>query len=182
MIKNFIFLGAPGVGKGTLADKLEKEKGVKHISTGDIFRENIKNETPLGLKVKEIISKGEYVPDDITNQIVKNALQTEEVKKNGFLLDGYPRTKNQAQFLKDNGFDITAAVLLHATDEVVTQRLLARARGEDDTIEVIRHRLEVYNEQTKPLIDFYKEENLLVTIDSHGTIDENFDRLLGELY
>ena len=182
MIKNYIFLGAPGVGKGTLASKLQKDKGIKHISTGEIFRENIKSETDLGLKVKAIIAKGEYVPDELTNEIVKEALNTEYAKKHGFILDGYPRTENQAKFLKENGFNITAAVLLDATDEVVTQRLLDRARGEDDSPEVIRHRLEVYNKQTKPLIDFYTKENLIVKIDSEGSIEENYNRLLKELY
>lgn len=182
MIKNYIFLGAPGVGKGTLAAKLQEDKGIKHISTGEIFRENIKNETPLGLKVKEIIAKGEYVTDDITNALVKDALSTDYVKEHGFLLDGYPRTENQAQFLKDNGFDITAAVLLNASDETVINRLVARARGADDTPEVIKHRLEVYNTQTKPLIDFYEKENLLVSVNAEGDIDQNYKHLLEVLY
>lgn len=182
MIKNYIFLGAPGVGKGTMAAKLQGEKGIKHISTGEIFRENIKNKTPLGVKVKAIIASGEYVPDEVTNEIVKDTLSTEYVKKHGFLLDGYPRTSNQAQFLKDNGFNITAAVLLDASDETVIGRLVDRARGEDDTPEIIKHRLEVYNKQTKPLIDFYEKEKLLIKINSEGGIEENYSRLLKVLY
>lgn len=182
MIKNYIFLGAPGVGKGTLASKLQEDKGIVHISTGDIFRANIKNETPLGLKVKSILAAGEYVTDDITNAIVKDRLQQEDVQKNGFILDGYPRTLNQAEFLKTEGINITAAVLLDASDQVVIDRLVARARGADDTPEVIKHRLEVYNTQTKPLIDFYTKENLIVSVHSEGSIEENYDRLLKALY
>lgn len=182
MIKNYIFLGAPGVGKGTMAAKLQEVKGIKHISTGDIFRQNIKDETPLGLKVKDILASGEYVPDEITNEIVKNALSTDEVKERGFLLDGYPRTANQAQFLKDNGFEITAAVLLDASEETIMNRLLSRARGKDDTPEIIKHRLKVYNDQTKPLIDFYKGEGLLVKVSAESDIDNNFETLVKELY
>lgn len=182
MIKNYIFLGAPGVGKGTMAQKLQEKKGIKHISTGEIFRKNIKDKTPLGLKVKDILALGEYVPDEITNEIVKMALSTEEVIKHGFLLDGYPRTENQAQFLKDNGFNITSAVLLDASDEIIMDRLISRARGKDDTPEIIQHRLEVYNEQTMPLINFYEKEGLLVRVDSEGTIEENFLKLERALY
>lgn len=182
MIKNYIFLGAPGVGKGTLAEKLEQEKGIKHVSTGDIFRENIKNETPLGLKVKSILASGEYVSDDITNAIVKDKLESEEIKQKGFLLDGYPRTENQALFLKENGFAIDTVVLLEAPDQVVIDRIVSRARGADDTPEVVKHRLEVYNTQTKPLIDFYENEGNLIRVNCEGTIEENFDNLIKELY
>ena len=178
MIKNYIFLGAPGVGKGTMASKVEEGKGIKHISTGEIFRDNIKNETELGLKVKSILASGEYVPDEITNEIVKDALSTEYVKKNGFLLDGYPRTINQAQFLKDNGFNISAAILLDAPDELVINRLLSRARGEDDTLEVIKHRLDVYNKLTKPLIDFYTNEKLIIKVDSSGEVEQNYENIM----
>lgn len=155
MIKNFIFLGAPGVGKGTLAKKLAEDKGLVHISTGDIFRKNIQNETPLGLQVKAILASGAYVSDEITNAIVKDAIEAPEVKAKGFILDGYPRTINQAEFLKANGTHITGAVLLKASDEVVMQRLLGRAQKEnraDDTPEVIANRIAVYNEKTAPLI------------------------------
>lgn len=155
MIKNFIFLGAPGVGKGTLAKKLAADKGLVHISTGDIFRKNIENETPLGLKVKAILAAGEYVSDDITNAIVKDAIEAPEVVAKGFILDGYPRTINQAEFLKANGTHITGAVLLQASDDLVQQRLLGRAQKEnraDDTPEVIANRVRVYNEKTAPLI------------------------------
>lgn len=182
MVKNYIFLGPPGVGKGTLAQLVEKKHGIKHISTGDIFRNNIKNKTPIGIKVKKILDSGEYVSDDLTNEIVKDAIFNDSVKKSGFILDGYPRTLNQAQFLKDINLEITGAVLLHASDEVILHRLTSRARGEDDTPEVIKRRLEVYNKKTKPLIDFYKKENKLIIVSSEGTIDENMNRLEKELF
>ena len=181
MIKNFIFLGAPGVGKGTLAQKLEKIKGIKHISTGEIFRNEIKNKTKLGIQVKKIIESGEYVPDEITNEIVKNVLNQKEIKEKGFILDGFPRTVNQAQFLKDNGIYITSAVLLDASDEIVMQRLLGRGRL-DDNPQIIKTRLNVYNKKTKPLIDFYKKEGLLVKIDSKQNIENNFKSLIKGLY
>lgn len=177
MIKGYIFLGAPGVGKGTLAIKLEELKGYKHISTGELFRDAIKNETKLGLQTKAIIAAGEYVPDELTNALVKEVLDSDDVKKRGFILDGYPRTLNQSQFLKDEGYDIAGAVLLQASDKLVMDRLLNRHRADDDP-KIISKRIEVYNEQTKPLIDFYKNENKLIEIDAEGSVEENFNNLL----
>jgi len=173
MIKNYIFLGAPGVGKGTLAKLSQEKYGIKHISTGDIFRKNIKEQTELGKQVKAILDSGEYVSDELTNAIVKDAISTPEVLKSGFILDGYPRTIGQAQFLKDEGIAIEGAVLLDASDQIVIDRLVSRARGEDDTPEVIKHRLEIYNVKTKPLIDFYKNEGKLIKVVSEGNIEEN---------
>ena len=180
MIKNYIFLGAPGVGKGTLAKMAAKETGIKHISTGDIFRNEIKNETELGKKVKAILASGEYVSDEITNAIVEKALKTDDVKKHGFILDGYPRTINQAEFLKSTGIKLDGAVLLKASDEKVQSRLESRAKLEnraDDTPEVIANRIRVYNEKTAPLIDWYEKEGLIIEIDSEGNIDENYANL-----
>lgn len=181
MIKGLIFLGAPGVGKGTLAALLAEKKGFKHISTGEIFRAEIQAETPLGLKVKSILDAGEYVPDEVTNEIVKNVLNSAEVKAKGFILDGYPRTINQAEFLEQNGIKIDAAVLLNAADEVVIKRLLGRGR-KDDSMEIITNRIKVYNEKTKPLIDFYDNKNLIVNIECEGTVEENYERLVKGLF
>ena len=178
MIKNYIFLGAPGVGKGTMAKLLAEEKGMIHISTGDIFRNEIANETDLGLQVKSILASGEYVPDEITNEILRRAVSTEEAKTKGFILDGYPRTIPQAKFLKDNNIIINNVVLLNASDELVIQRILARGRGDDDTEEVVKVRLDVYNQKTKPLIDHYISEELLKEVDATGGIDDNFASLL----
>ncbi|WP_246004292.1 adenylate kinase family protein [Mycoplasma todarodis] len=126
MINKFIFLGPPGVGKGTLASKLSETKGIKHISTGDIFRAEIKNKTDLGLKVIDITSRGEYVPDEITNEIVKNVLESKEIQESGFLLDGYPRTINQAEFLIKEDLQPQKAILLEAPTEVIVERLSGR--------------------------------------------------------
>lgn len=185
MIKNFIFLGAPGVGKGTLAKMLSKEKGIKHISTGDIFRNEIKNETELGKKVKAILAAGEYVSDDITNAIVEKALNTEEVKTHGFILDGYPRTINQAEFLKSIDINIDGAVLLKASDHKVQERLENRAKLEnraDDTPEVIANRIKVYNDKTAPLINWYDKEGLIIEIDSEGDIPSNYKNLIEGIF
>lgn len=179
--KGFIFLGAPGVGKGTVAAILADKKGMKHISTGEIFRNEIANETELGLKVKALLAAGEYVPDEVTNAIVKGVLQSAEVQAKGFILDGYPRTINQAEFLKNNGIKIDAAVLLSAPDELVIKRLLGRGRA-DDNAEIIENRIKVYNEKTMPLIDFYKNENLLVDIDATGTVEENYENLIKGIF
>ncbi|MCK5806907.1 MAG: adenylate kinase [Mycoplasmataceae bacterium] len=181
MIKSYIFLGAPGVGKGTMAKLLAEEKGMLHISTGDIFRNEIKNETKLGLEVKSIMAAGGYVPDELTNQILKGAVSTDEAKAKGFILDGYPRTLPQAKFLKENKIIINNVVLLDAPDALVIERILARGRGADDTKEVVKVRLDVYNEKTKPLIDYYKSEELLKVVDATGKIEENFKLLLEAL-
>ena len=181
MIKNYIFLGAPGVGKGTMAKLLAEEKGMLHISTGDIFRNEIKNETELGLQVKSLLASGAYVPDEVTNEILKRAVSTDEAKAKGFILDGYPRTLPQAKFLKENKIIINNVVLLDAPDELVIERILARGRGADDTEEVVKVRLEVYNEKTKPLIDYYESEELLKVVDAKGDIEENFKLLSGAL-
>ena len=176
MIKNYIFLGAPGVGKGTLAVKLAKDKGYKHISTGEMFRKAIKDETKLGLEVKEIIAQGNYVPDEVTNALVKETLDSKEVKEAGFILDGYPRTINQSEFIKANGYKLDGAVLLEASDEVVFNRLINRKRADDDPT-IIKQRIEVYNKQTKPLIDFYEKEGLLIRVDAEGNVEDNYNNL-----
>ncbi len=181
MIKNFIFLGAPGVGKGSAAVLIAEEKGLLHISTGEIFRNEIKNETKLGLEVKAIIASGSYVPDDVTNAIVKGAISTPEALSRGFILDGYPRTVNQSEFLKSENIVITNAVLLEAPEDVVIKRLLGRGRADDDAT-IIKKRIDVYNTETKPLIDWYENEGLLVRIDASGPIPENIDNIKKAVY
>ena len=182
MVKNFIFLGAPGVGKGTVAQEIEKKHGIKHISTGDIFRDNIKNKTPLGLKVKAVLDSGGYVSDDLTNEIIKEVIISDQVQKTGFILDGYPRTLNQAKFLRDSGININGAILLYADEKIIMHRLTSRARGKDDTPVVIKKRLAIYNQKTKPLIDFYQKENKLIRVSAEGTIVENVELLEKEIF
>lgn len=178
-----IIFGAPGAGKGTQATRLAESLGIPAISTGDIFRSNIKNETALGLQVKEILASGAYVPDELTNAIVRDRLAQPDAS-GGFLLDGYPRT--QAQVAELDGMLSAAGTSLDAvleltvdTDEVV-QRLLKRAEIDgraDDTEDVIRHRLNVYVQETAPLAAIYRERGLLRQVDGMGEMDAVTDRL-----
>ena len=178
-----LIVGPPGAGKGTQAVFIARSLGIPAVSTGDIFRENIKNETPLGLRVKEITSTGSYVPDELTNEIVADRLSQPDAE-NGFLLDGYPRTTGQVAFLDEwlaaRGTRLDAVVQLTADTEHIVERLLKRAAEQgraDDTEEVIRHRLDVYEKETAPLIDVFADRGLLVTVDGLGTIDEVAERI-----
>ena len=182
-----IIFGPPGAGKGTQASRIAARYGIPAISTGDIFRANIKNETPLGLQVKEILAAGGYVSDDITNAIVADRLAQEDCVP-GFLLDGYPRTVDQAhaldRVLEADARALDAVVLLEVDTDEVVQRLLGRAEIEgraDDTEEVIRHRQEVYNEQTKPLVELYQTRGRLVAVDGLGEVDEVTERIFAAL-
>jgi adenylate kinase len=180
-------IGAPGAGKGTQAERLAEAFGIPAISTGDIFRHNVKNETELGKLAKSFMDRGEYVPDSVTNDLVRDRLSQADAA-NGFLLDGYPRTADQVAELDDilasSGTQLDAVVLLTADTDEVVRRLLNRAIEQgraDDTEEVIRRRLEVYEEQTAPLIDSYQARNLVLTIDGLGEVDEVTERILNGL-
>ena len=176
-------MGAPGAGKGTQATALAERYDVPAISTGDIFRYNIKNQTPLGIKVKEIIDAGEYVPDDVTEEIVAARLAEPDCR-HGFLLDGFPRTMHQVFFLDrylgEQGQALDAVVSLMVEPEALVQRLLSRAEKEgraDDNEDTIRRRMEVYAGQTAPLIFYYESKGLLVEIEGTGTVDEVRQRM-----
>lgn len=173
-----LIVGPPGAGKGTQATMIADRYAIPAISTGDIFRANIKNQTELGKQVEALVSSGSYVPDALTNAIVADRLQEEDARA-GFLLDGYPRTVDQVHELDrmlaatDGALD--AVVLLEADIDEVVARLLNRAAEQgraDDTEEVIRHRQNVYAEQTAPLIDLFDQRGIVLRVDGLGTVDE----------
>jgi adenylate kinase len=182
-----LLIGAPGAGKGTQAVKLSEAYSIPAISTGDIFRHNVKNETELGKQAKAFMDRGEYVPDSLTNDLVRDRLSHEDAKE-GFLLDGYPRTAEQVaeldNILESVGKKLDVVVQLTADTDEVVRRLLNRAIEQgraDDTEDVIRRRLEVYEEQTAPLTDVYASRGLLVTVDGLGEVEEVTSRILEAL-
>jgi adenylate kinase len=182
-----LLIGAPGAGKGTQAEKLSSAFNIPAISTGDIFRHNVKNETELGKQAKAFMDRGEYVPDSLTNALVRDRLSQADAVE-GFLLDGYPRTADQVEELDDilasQGKQLDVVVQLTADTDEVVRRLLNRAIEQgraDDTEDVIRRRLEVYAEQTAPLTDVYAERGLLVTVDGLGEVAEVTGRILEAL-
>ena len=200
---NVILLGAPGSGKGTMAQKLTNDLQIPQISTGDIFRKNLKEETPLGLQVRDIMARGDLVPDEITIEIVKNRLSEADCR-NGYILDGFPRSIVQAEAL--DGFQqISAAVNIDVDEDAIVKRLSGRrfcpdcngtfhvstlgagnicpACGgkliirADDSEETVRERLRVYYKTTFPLIEYYKKQGKLITVDGNGTVDEVYARI-----
>lgn len=173
-----LIMGPPGVGKGTQAVGIAAHYGIPAISTGDIFRSNVKNQTPLGLEVSRIMTEGGYVPDEVTNAIVADRL-TQPDAAGGWLLDGYPRTSGQVaaldQELVRTGQAIDAVISLVADTVVLVERLLKRAELEgraDDNADTIRHRMEIYTEATDPLLATYRDRGQLVEVDGIGGIDE----------
>ena len=182
-----LLIGAPGAGKGTQAERLAEAFEIPAISTGDIYRHNVKNETELGKQAKAFMDRGEYVPDSLTNALVRDRLSHADAVE-GFLLDGYPRTADQVVELDDilssQGNKLDVVVQLTADTDEVVRRLLNRAIEQgraDDTEDVIRRRLEVYEEQTAPLTSTYAARGLVAMIDGLGEVAEVTGRILEAL-
>ncbi|PKW12880.1 adenylate kinase [Saccharopolyspora spinosa] len=176
-----VLVGPPGAGKGTQAAVLSEQLDVPHISTGDLFRANIGNSTPLGQKAKSYMDAGELVPDEVTNEMVRDRLSDEDAAK-GFLLDGYPRNTAQAEVLREmlseHDAELTAVLQFDVPEEELVKRMLARGRS-DDTEDVIRRRLAVYRSETEPLLEYYRDR--IIKIDAVGSIEEITARALEAL-
>lgn len=176
-----VLVGPPGAGKGTQAGTLSDKLGVPHISTGDLFRAHIGNGTELGRSVQSILDEGKLVPDEVTNEMVRERLADADTR-NGFILDGFPRNIAQAEVLADilakAGTKLDAVVEFQIDEDVVVGRLLGRGRT-DDNEDVIRHRQDVYRSETEPLLNFYRD--ILVTVDAVGEVEEVTGRVLTAL-
>ena len=186
-MSRFLLIGPPGAGKGTQAARLAESYGIPAISTGDIFRFNVKNETELGKLAKSFMDRGEYVPDSVTNDLVRDRLSMDDAHS-GFLLDGYPRTADQVSeldsILDEHETSLDAVILLTADTDEIVRRLLNRAIEQgrtDDTEGVIRHRLEVYEAETAPLTSVYASRGLVIMVDGLGAIDQVTDRIVEAL-
>ncbi|MEO6116288.1 MAG: adenylate kinase [Pseudolysinimonas sp.] len=186
-MSRFLIVGPPGVGKGTQAARISEAFGIPTISTGDIFRSNIAQGTELGKQVKAIVDAGDYVPDTLTNALIKDRLQSADAAQ-GFLLDGYPRTPDQVQhldaLLAANGHALDAVIRLLADREEIVRRLTKRAHEQgraDDSEEAIRHRQEVYQRETEPVVAMYRERGVLLEIDGLGEVEEVTQRIFARL-
>jgi adenylate kinase len=182
-----IFMGPPGAGKGTQAEVVAERYSIPAISTGDIFRKNVSEGTELGVQAQRYMDAGEYVPDELTNLMVRNRIDEPDADR-GFLLDGYPRTLAQVEeldgMIKHTGHVLDAVVVLTVDKEELVQRLLQRAATEgraDDTEDVVRRRYEVYDDQTAPLIDVYRDRGLMIEVDGMGEVDEVSQRIFDAL-
>lgn len=182
-----LIMGPQGVGKGTQAALLAQHYGIPAISTGDIFRYNLKNQTELGKQAQAFMDKGELVPDKLTNAIVRDRLAMDDAKQ-GWILDGYPRNAAQVEaldsILTDLCTPLDRVVALHADHDVLMERMTKRAEIEgraDDTPEVIAKRLDVYAKETEPLLAIYKERGLLLSVDGVGRIDEISRTIISQL-
>lgn len=182
-----VLLGAPGSGKGTQAARLKDALKVPHISTGDLLRAEVAAGTPLGLQAKEVMARGDLVSDEILLGMLEERFSRDDTR-GGFILDGYPRNLAQAAaldaLLQRLGQPFDAAVQLEVDNELLIERLAGRAEAEgraDDRPESVRKRLQVYDQQTAPVIEFYREHGQLTVVDGVGTLDEVFDRILAAI-
>ena len=201
---NIVLLGPPGIGKGTAANKLSKKLNIPHIATGDMLRENVSRKTELGLKAKSFMDKGLLVPDNVVIEMIKKRLQKDDCKI-GFILDGFPRTINQAEEIKN--IKIDKVVNIQADEDIIIERIGKRRvcecgaiyhldyikpkregfcdkcsgqlyQREDDKPEAVKERLNVYKEQTEPLINYYNEKGLIIDVNGSGTPEEEFELVL----
>lgn len=176
-----VLLGPPGAGKGTQAEKLSEKLGIPQISTGDLFRKNIGEGTPLGLEAKRYLDAGDLVPADLTNRLVSDRIDQADAAE-GFILDGYPRSVEQAGALRDmlkaRNTKLDAVLEFQVSEDELFSRLQGRGRA-DDTEDVIRHRMKVYHDETEPLLAYYSTD--LKTVDAVGALDEVFARALQAL-
>jgi adenylate kinase len=182
-----LIMGPPGCGKGTQAERLSRRLGMTGVSTGEVFRDHVKNRTPLGREVSVHLDAGDLVPDTLTNRVVRDRLNQDDVRA-GFLLDGYPRNTAQLAeldiILAANGQELDVALQLTVDDTELVRRLLHRATmtgRSDDTEDVIRHRLELYHHETEPVAAAYSRRGILLSVDGMGSEDEIFGRLLAAL-
>jgi adenylate kinase len=181
---NLILFGPPGAGKGTQSNLIIEKYGLTHLSTGDVFRYNIKNETDLGVLAKSYIDKGELVPDEVTNNMVKDFLERNS-NESGFIFDGYPRTIAQGEaldaMLEEMNTEVSMLVALEVEENELVKRLLERGktsgRADDQDEETIRNRFKVYEEETSPIAVYYSNKGKYVGVHGQGSIEEIFDRL-----
>ena len=185
---NLILFGPPGSGKGTQAYKLVEKYDLMHISTGDLFRFEMRNDTELGVRAKEYMAKGELVPDEVTVGMLKNRVD-QSMDAKGFIFDGFPRTIPQAEaldaLLTGQGTGITGLVALDVPDQEIIDRILLRGetsgRPDDNDTEIIKNRIQVYRDETEPVYNYFAKQNKSQTVDGMGTIAEIFDRLCSEI-
>ena len=174
-----LFIGPPGAGKGTQASRVAERLGIPHISTGDMFRHHVSSGTQLGRQVDAIMKAGDYVPDEITVSMIRERTAQPDAEA-GFILDGYPRTAGQVEALDGligaDGLDYV--VVFDVDEDALVSRLLARGRT-DDTEETVRNRFRIYQEQTAPLLEIYRNRGLVVNVDGMGSMDEVTERILG---
>ena len=178
---NIILFGPPGAGKGTQAEYIVNHFGLAHLSTGNMFRSAIQNETPLGIKVKAILDAGELVSDDVVVDLVQEET-TKDIYLTGCVFDGFPRTVAQAEsfdkMLANKNTPVDALISLVVTEEELIKRILSRGQGRsDDTEEGIKNRLTVYQNETKPVLDYYEKQGLVKVIDGRGSVESVFERI-----
>jgi len=184
---NLVFLGPPGSGKGTQAVRLAQELGIAHLSTGDVLRTAVKDQTALGKKAEDYMSRGELVPDELIIGLIEEKVSNQELS-HGFILDGFPRTLPQAESLRDmftrHRMSLDRVILLDVGDATIIERLRKRAQIEgrtDDTETVVRNRLDVYKKQTSPIEDFYRKESILAEVGGEDAPDNVFKAILEQV-